>query len=53
MGNRRRPAVSITLPADVVDNLRDKARREFRPLSREVEIAVIRHLAQAKIGMTN
>ena len=50
VSNRRRPAVSVTLPADVVDSLRAKAAREFRPLSREIEIAAIRHLAEAKTG---
>lgn len=52
MANRRRPHVSITLPADVVDSLREKAAREFRPLSREIEIAAIRHLALASTGVS-
>lgn len=49
--NRRRPAVCITLPADVVDGLRAKARREYRALSKEIEIAVVRHLAEAENGV--
>lgn len=46
MANRNRPAVSVTLPADALDTLRKKAEREFRPLSKEIEIAVTRYLAQ-------
>lgn len=40
-----RQVVSLSLPSDVVDGLRDLAQREFRAVSREAELAIVRHLA--------
>ena len=42
--------MAFTLPADVVNDLRALAKREFRSASQEVELALVRHLALAQIG---
>ena len=46
MANRRRQVVSITLPEAVVDGLRAQAQRNFRAVSREAELAIVRHLSE-------
>jgi len=50
MANRRRQAVTVTLPADVLISLRELAERECRALSRELEVAAVRHLDLAQSG---
>ncbi len=48
MARRRRVPVTITLAPAVMDGLRDLAERENRPVSREAERAIARHLAEQK-----
>jgi hypothetical protein len=50
MANRRRQVVSLTLPEDVIADLRALAKREYRAFSREAEVAIVRHLAEARNG---
>lgn len=38
--------MSFTLPPNVIDGLREKARLNFRAVSREVEVAIVHHLAE-------
>lgn len=42
---QRREVVSFTLPANVINSLREKAQRNFRAVSREAEVAIVHHLA--------
>ncbi len=46
--NRRRETVTITLPAELLDQLKVRAAHEYRAVSREAELAIAQHLARPK-----
>ena len=42
--SRKRKAIAVTLPEDLITGIRALADRENRPVSREVERALVFHL---------